>query len=109
LSDKFDGRVLDSNGVEIGFTCCEFKRFKKLHLLERNRKTGKRRIKESAFKAMAAGDGLDFNLMRSCRSVQIGDERGANLDQREVYQEERRSLGYVIENGRLPVKLSGKL
>jgi hypothetical protein len=101
LSNEFDGRVLNPNGVEIDLPYWVFKRLKKLHLLERDRETGKRRIKKQALEAMAAWDGPS--------SGQKGNGRGANADWREVYREECRNPGYVIENGRPPVKLSSKL
>ena len=37
MSDEFDGRVLNPNGVEIDLPFWLFKRLKKLHLLERER------------------------------------------------------------------------
>ncbi|MBN2319734.1 MAG: hypothetical protein JXR49_11680, partial [Acidobacteria bacterium] len=42
LPDEFDGRVLDPNGVEIDLPFRVFKRLKRMHLLERDRKTGMR-------------------------------------------------------------------
>jgi hypothetical protein len=49
LSDEFDGRVLNPNGIEIDLPYWAFKRLKKLHLLERDRETGKRRIQARVF------------------------------------------------------------
>ena len=49
LSDEFDGGVLNPNGVEIDLPYQVFKRLTKLHLLERDRKTGKRRIQARVF------------------------------------------------------------
>ncbi len=48
LSDEFDIRVLTPNGIEIELPFQVFKQLKKLHLLERDRITGKRRIKKQA-------------------------------------------------------------
>jgi hypothetical protein len=39
LSHDFDGKVLNPNGIEIDLPFWVFKRLKKLHLLERDRKT----------------------------------------------------------------------
>ena len=109
MSDEFDGRVLNPNGVEIDIPYWVFKRLKKMHLLERDRKTGKRRIKERASEAMAVWDGLDFSSTRCCAcSGRKGDGNSANADWREVYREECRRPGYVIENGRPPARV-GKL
>jgi hypothetical protein len=80
LSDEFDIRVLTPDGVEIDLPFRVFKRLKKLHLLERDCETGKRRIKEQAFEAMAVWDGS--------RSGRKGDGLGANANWREVYREE---------------------
>jgi hypothetical protein len=44
LSDDFDGKVLNPSGVEIDLPFWVFKQLKKLHLLERDSETGKRRI-----------------------------------------------------------------
>ena len=45
MSDEFDGRVLNPKGVLIDLPFWVFKRLKKLNLLERDRETGRRRIK----------------------------------------------------------------
>ena len=52
MSDEFDGRVLNPNGIEIDLPYWVFKRLKKLHLLERDRATGKRRIQTRVFGMM---------------------------------------------------------
>jgi hypothetical protein len=95
LSDEFDIRVLTPNGAEIELPFQVFKQLKKLHLLERDHITGKRRIKKQALKGATDGD----CFAHLC----------AIADWREVYREERRNPGYVIENGRPPVKLRSKL
>jgi hypothetical protein len=52
LSEDFDGTVLNPYGVEIDLPFWVFKQLKKLHLLERDRETGKRRICERVFGLM---------------------------------------------------------
>jgi hypothetical protein len=102
LSDEFDGRVLNPNGVEIELPFQVFKQLKKLHLLERDRITGKRRIKKQA---------LEVAVVQHCfaHPGPKSDGLSANADWRTVYREERRNPGYVIENGRPPVRSSSKL
>ena len=102
MFDEFDGRVLNPNGVEIDLPFWIFKRLKKLHLLERDRETGKRRIKKQA---------LEAAIVRDCctHPERKGDGLGPNADWRKVYREERKNPGYVIENGRPPGRLSSKL
>ncbi len=95
MSDEFDGRVLNPNGIEIELPFQVFKQLKKLHLLERDRITGKRRIKKQALEGVNAGDCLAHLY--------------AIADWCAVYREERRNPGYVIENGRLPVRSSSEL
>jgi len=95
LSDEFDIRVLTPDGTEIELPFQVFKQLKKLHLLERDRITGKRRIKKQALEGMNAGD----CLAHLC----------AIADWRAVYREERRNPGYVIENGRPPVRSTSRL
>ncbi len=84
----FDIRVLTPDGVEIDLPFQVFKQLKKLHLLERDRITGKRKIKKRALQGVPAG-GCFAHLC-------------ALADWRTVYREERRNPGYVIENGRMP-------
>jgi hypothetical protein len=92
LSDEFNISVLTADGVEIELPFQVFKQLKKLHLLERDRITGKRRIKKQAMEGAADGD----CFAHLC----------AIADWRTVYREERRNPGYVIENGRLPTRSS---
>jgi hypothetical protein len=49
LSNDFDGKVLNPNGVEIDPPFWAFKRLKKLHSLKRDGATGKRRNCEWVF------------------------------------------------------------
>ncbi len=92
MSDEFDGRVLNPNGIEIELPFQVFKRLKNLHLLERDRTTGKQRIKKQA---------LEAGIIEDCLA-----HLRARADWRAVYREERRNPGYVIENGRPPVRFS---
>jgi hypothetical protein len=94
LSDEFNINVLTPDGVEIELPFQVFKQLKKLHLLERDRITGKRKIKKQAMEGAADGD----CFAHLC----------AIADWRAVYREERRNPGYVIENGRLPVRSSSE-
>jgi hypothetical protein len=89
LSDEFIS-VLTPDGVEIELPFQVFKQLKKLHLLERDRITGKRRIKKLALEGATDGD----CFAHLC----------AIADWRAVYRDKRRNPGYVIENGRLPVR-----
>jgi hypothetical protein len=91
LSDGFIS-VLTPGGVEIELPFQVFKQLKKLHLFERDRITGKRRVKKQALKGATDGD----CFAHLC----------AVADWRTVYREERRNPGYVIENGRFPVRSS---
>jgi hypothetical protein len=72
-----------------------FKQLKKLHLLKRDRITGKRRIKKKALQGAPAAD----CFAHLC----------ALADWRTVYWEERRNPGYVIDNGRVPARSGSKL
>jgi hypothetical protein len=93
LFDEFMS-VLTPDGVEIELPFQVFNQLKKLHLLERDRITGKRRIKKQALEGATDGD----CFAHLC----------AIADWRTVYREERRNPGYVIENGRLPVQSSSE-
>jgi hypothetical protein len=56
----FDGTVLNPAGKEIFLPYWVFKRLKQLHLLERDRETGLRRIQARIFGLMPLWDGADF-------------------------------------------------
>jgi hypothetical protein len=75
LSDDFDGKVLNPHGVEIDLPFWVFKRLKKLHLLERDRETGLRRILPSVFGLMDLWDGPDFRPDRRYRAFDHGWQR----------------------------------
>ncbi len=73
---EFDGRVLNPSGVEIDLPFWAFKRLKKLHLLERDRKTGKHRICARVFGLMEIWETPEFRPDRvpraslpGCRSL----------------------------------------
>ena len=80
MSDEFDGRVLNPNGVEIDLPYWVFKRLKKLHLLERDRKTGKRRIQARVFGLMELWDGPDFAPDRGFRAFDPASQKACPED-----------------------------
>jgi hypothetical protein len=80
LSDDFDGKVLNPSGVEIDLPFWVFKRLKKLHLLERDRETGKRRICERVFGLMELWDGPDFRPDRRFRAFDPAYQRACSKD-----------------------------
>ena len=80
LSDDFDGKVLNPSGVEIDLPFWVFKRLKKLHLLERDSETGKRRIQARVFGLMPLWDGPDFRPDRDFRAFDPGYQRACSKD-----------------------------
>jgi hypothetical protein len=80
LSEDFDGTVLNPFGAEIDLPFWVFKRLKKLHLLERDRETGKRRICERVFGLMELWDGPDFRPDRKFRAFDPGYQRARPKD-----------------------------
>jgi hypothetical protein len=80
LPDEFDGRVLNPNGVEIDLPYWVFKRLKKLHLLERDRKTGKRRIQARISGLMELWDGPEFRPNRDIRVSDPGRQKSHSKD-----------------------------
>jgi hypothetical protein len=80
LSDEFDGRILNPYGVEIDLPFWVFKRLKKLHLLERDRETGKRRIQERVFGLIDLWEGPDFRPDRRFRAFDPGYQRACSKD-----------------------------
>jgi hypothetical protein len=80
VSDDFDGKVLNPNGVEIDLPFWVFKRLKRLHLLERDRETGKRRIQARVFGLMALWDGPDFRPDRRFRAFDPSYQRACSKD-----------------------------
>jgi len=72
LSEDFDATVLKPFGVEIDLPFWVFMRLKKLHLLERDRETGKRRIFERVLELMELWDGPDFRSNRKFRAFDPG-------------------------------------
>ena len=57
---EFDGTVLNPSGREISVPYWVFKRLKQLHLLERDRTSGLRRIQSRIFGLMPLWIGADF-------------------------------------------------
>ena len=80
MSEDFDGKVLNPSGVEIDLPFWVFKRLKKLHLLERDRETGKRRICGHVFGLMELWDGPDFRPDRRFRAFDPGYQRACSND-----------------------------
>jgi hypothetical protein len=68
LGKEFDGRVLKPSGGEIDLPFWAFKRLKKLHLLERDPETGKRRISARVFGLMEIWEGPEFRPDRALRA-----------------------------------------
>ena len=80
MSEDFDGTVLNPYGVEIDLPFWVFKQLKKLHLLERDRETGKRRIRERVFGLMELWDGPDFRPDLKFRAFDPGYQRARPKD-----------------------------
>ena len=80
LSDEFDGRILNPHGVEIDLPFRVFKRLKKLHLLERDGATGRRRIKAPIFGVMDFWDGPDFRPDRRFRAFDPAYQKACSKD-----------------------------
>jgi len=78
LSDDFDGKALNPSGVEIDLPFWAFKRLKKIHLLERNHETGKRRICGRVFWPMELWSGPDFRPDRRFRAFDPGYQRACS-------------------------------
>ena len=72
VGKEFDGRVLNPSGVEIDLPFWAFKRLKKLHLLERDPETGKRRICARVFGLMEIWEGPEFRPDRALRALPPG-------------------------------------
>jgi hypothetical protein len=80
LSHDFDGKVINPNGVEIDLPFWAFKRIKKLHLLERDRESGMRRISARIFGLMPLWEGPDFRADRKYRAFDPGYQRACSKD-----------------------------
>ena len=72
LGKEFDGRVLNPSGVEIDLPFWVFKRLRKLHLIERDRETGKRRICARVFALMEIWEGPEFRPHRTLQALKLG-------------------------------------
>ena len=72
LEEEFDGRVLNPWGVEINLPFWVFKRLKKLHLLERDPETGKRRICARVFELMELWEMPEFRPNRTLQAWMSG-------------------------------------
>ena len=80
MSDEFDGKALNPYGVEIDLPFWVFKRLKKLHLLDRDRESGKRRISGCVFGLMELWEGPDFRPDRRYRAFDPGYQRACSKD-----------------------------
>jgi hypothetical protein len=60
LSERFEGRIINPDGIEIDLPFWVFKRLKRMRLLERDRETGMRRISARIFGLMALWEGPDY-------------------------------------------------
>jgi len=80
LSYDFDGKVINPHGVEIDLPFWAFKQLKKLHLLERDRITGKRRISERVFGLIPLWEGPDFRADRKYRAFDPGYQKACSKD-----------------------------
>ena len=80
MSNDFDGKVINPNGVEIDLPFWAFRRLKKLHLLERDRKSGMRRISPRIFGLMHLWEGPDFRADRNYRAFDPGYQRACSKD-----------------------------
>jgi hypothetical protein len=67
--DEEPVRVMNPSGVEIDLPFWVFKRLKKLHLLERDPATGKRRICRRVFGLMEIWEAPEFRPSRALRSL----------------------------------------
>jgi len=80
LSDDFDGRVLNPDGVEIDLPYWVFKRLKQLRLLDRDAATGMRRIQHRIFGLMDLWDGPDFRPDRNFRAFDPSYQQACSKD-----------------------------
>ncbi len=72
LGEEFAVRVLNPSRVEIDLPFWAFKRLKKLHLLERDRETGKHRICARVFGLMEIWERPEFRPDRPLRALPPG-------------------------------------
>ncbi len=80
MSYDFDGKVLNPYGIEIDLPFWVFKRLKKLHLLERDPATGKRRLQERVFGLIDLWHGPDFRPDRRFRAFDPSYQRACSKD-----------------------------
>ena len=86
LTEELDMRVLNPWGVEIHLPFWVFRRLKKLHLIERDRQTGKRRICARVFALMEIWEAPEFRpdralkaLLLNCRPARIKHKSHSNF------------------------------
>jgi hypothetical protein len=69
FTEEFDRPVLNPSGGEIRVPFWVFKRLKKFHLIERDRATGKQKIRAIAIGLMEIWEGPEFNPDRRFRTT----------------------------------------
>jgi len=72
LRREFDVRLLNPFGAEVDIPFWAFKRLKKLHLLERDKETGKQRICARVFGLMEIWEAPGFRPDRRLRALSPG-------------------------------------
>jgi hypothetical protein len=72
MGEEYDVRVLNPLGVEIHLPLWVFKRLKKLHLLERDKNTGKRRICARVFGLIEIWEEPEFRPGRALKAFHPG-------------------------------------
>jgi hypothetical protein len=72
MGEEFSVRILNPLGLEIELPFWAFKRLKNLHLLERDKKTGKRRICARVFGLMEIWEEPEFRPGRSIKAFDPG-------------------------------------
>jgi hypothetical protein len=80
LSEFFDGRIINPNGIEIALPFWVFKRLKRMRLLERDHETGTRRISGRIFGLMALWEGADYRPDSPLRAYNLRYQRTAYSD-----------------------------
>jgi hypothetical protein len=67
----FDGRVLNPSGMEIRIPYWAYRRLKKLHLLERDLDSGRRRISPDVYGLMEIWEAPEFNPDRGVSALAL--------------------------------------
>ena len=80
LSEEFDGRVLNPDGIVIDLPHWAYVRLRRLNLLERDLESGLRRIKKRIFGLMDLWDGPDFKADHMIRAFDPSYQRACPRD-----------------------------